>query len=132
MTTTVDVLPKVGLLFEHAFLLDRDWTPDITRGEKYKDAPHEVCRVTKVTPWAVYYRQVGADRASTFIARDKFATVVGKLLDAQTEALLRITTEQAQLIEALVQRYLDRVPEDSPLRQLTQDLLARLQLLPDG
>lgn len=121
MARPMDIRPRVGMEFEHAFLLDRNWKPDVAKGEKYKDAPHEICRVTKVTPWAVYYRQVGADRASTFIARDKFATVVGKLLDAQTEALLRITTEQAQLIEALVQRYLDRVPEDSPLRQLTQD-----------
>lgn len=44
--------------FVHHHLLDLSWHPPV--GSHYRDAPHAVMEVTRVTEFSVYYRRKGA------------------------------------------------------------------------
>lgn len=52
---------KRGDRFEHARQLDLTWTPG--PGQRYADAPHAVCTVTRVAQGLVWYGGFVADEA---------------------------------------------------------------------
>lgn len=66
MTTT----PRAGLRFRHCRFRER------VPGRRVEDSPHEVCRVTRVTKTAVYYRTAdGADNRYV-VDPSRFADIV--------------------------------------------------------
>jgi len=52
--TTIPAV-KRGQRFTHPHRLDVDWRPNAAAGEKYTDAPHAECIVTRLARGQVYY-----------------------------------------------------------------------------
>lgn len=75
----LQVKPVVGMLFEHARFLDRNWKPDLSLGETYRDAPHEICRITKIANGLVYYRALDG-RGSSYTSLSDFPAAIRKVL----------------------------------------------------
>jgi hypothetical protein len=72
MTTTPTV--KRGQRFTHPHRLDIDWRPNVAGGEKYADAPHAECVVTRVACGQVYYSDADG--------RGRFTSPLATLLDS--------------------------------------------------
>lgn len=69
-----------GATFIHKTRLDPTWRPDVHKGEKYADAPHEIMKVFKVTGTTVWFGPVGARRSDTHMGRDEFIRTYGHVV----------------------------------------------------
>lgn len=73
---TAQLEPRQGMRFAHARM--RQALP----GLRIDEQPAEVCRVTRVTSTAVYYRAGDGERTLYVSKRDRFAEKVGEVLPA--------------------------------------------------
>jgi hypothetical protein len=65
---------KRGQRFAHPYRLDTGWRPNVAAGEKYADAPHAECVVTRVARGQVYYSDADG--------RGRFTSPLTALLDS--------------------------------------------------
>lgn len=73
------------ITFTHRHFLDPGWIPG--PGQKWRDAPKATMRVTKMTPYAVYYTYADSKRGGSLkMARQTWdAEYAPSLLPATTE-----------------------------------------------